>query len=81
MLEMINHPKHYAGNIECIDAMVDCFGFEETMAFCLLNSFKYLWRCEKKENKSEDIKKSIWYLNEYLKLENCKNESTHTNSV
>lgn len=68
--ECVNHPNHYAsGNIECIDAMVECFGKKSTEDFCLLNAFKYLWRCNIKENKNQDIEKANWYLNKYLELE------------
>lgn len=68
MNDNVNHPKHYAGKIECIDAMKQCFGTKQTQDFCKLNAFKYLWRCENKNNKLEDIKKAIWYLNKYVEL-------------
>ncbi len=64
----VNHPKHYAGNIECIDAMTQCFGTDNVKNFCKLNAFKYLWRCQNKNNEIEDVKKAIWYLNKYVEL-------------
>ena len=65
--DMVNHPEHYTGNIECKDAMKECFGEDTYKHFCLLNAFKYIWRCMKKHNTpTEDIKKAIWYLNSYL---------------
>lgn len=68
-IEMVNHPDHYkSGSIECIDAMVECFGKQSTQDFCLLNAFKYLWRCKEKENLVQDIKKANWYLNKYIEL-------------
>lgn len=64
----INHPSRYAGGqYECIDVMVDVFGVEAVKHFCLLNSFKYIWRAEHK-NGVEDIKKANWYLNKYVEL-------------
>lgn len=65
----VDHPSHYQGQIECIDAMIDCFGTKATQDFCLLNAFKYLWRCESKNKKIEDIEKAKWYLEHYLTLE------------
>lgn len=66
-VETVNHPSHYSGDIECIDAMLQQFGVEKVKSFCLLNAFKYLWRCDKKhDNNIEDIKKAMWYLNKYL---------------
>lgn len=64
----VNHPKHYTGNIECIDAMTQCFGADNVKNFCKLNAFKYLWRCQNKNNEIEDVKKAIWYLNKYVEL-------------
>jgi hypothetical protein len=64
----VDHPSHYAGEkYECIEVMREVFGDEAVRHFCLLNAFKYLWRCGKKhESPDEDIKKDIWYLNKYL---------------
>ncbi len=67
----VNHPQHYTGSIECIDAMLQQFGKEQVKSFCLLNAFKYLFRCNKKHNTPiEDIKKAIWYLNKYIEIVN-----------
>lgn len=68
--ETVNHPSHYLdGKIECIDAMVECFGKEATKNFCVLNAFKYLWRCESKhETPEEDIRKAMWYEAKALEL-------------
>lgn len=65
----IDHPAHYAGEIECIDAMLETMGRDDVRAFCLCNAFKYLWRCKKKhETPEEDIEKAVWYLRKYLEL-------------
>ena len=67
--DTINKPSHYASSkIECIDAMESAYGVEAVMHFCLCNSFKYIFRSQKK-NGSEDLKKAIWYENKYLELE------------
>lgn len=67
----VEHPSHYTkGKIECIEAMLSAFGKEQTMAFCKLNAFKYIWRSENKGKFVEDIEKSIWYLNKLLELNN-----------
>lgn len=65
----IDHPAHYAGKIECIDAMLETMGRDDVRAFCLCSAFKYLWRCKKKhETPTEDVKKAAWYLGKYLEL-------------
>lgn len=66
MVEKVNHPAHYGGAIECIDAIAvathDLSGEE---AFNTGNAIKYLWRWKKK-NGVEDIKKAIWYCNRII---------------
>lgn len=72
--EAVNHPDHYkTGNFECIDVMLECFGVEAVKNFCLLNAFKYLYRCEHKEKRLEDIKKGMWYLEKFIELESANN--------
>jgi hypothetical protein len=63
MKEAVNHPNHYnqINGAECIDIINQLkFGF------CLGNALKYIWRCEEKGNKEQDLKKAIWYLNREL---------------
>lgn len=63
------NPPHYRGEIECIDAMLQQFGREKVMAFCELNAFKYLWRCEQKHNEPfVDVGKAMWYLGKFKEL-------------
>lgn len=65
----IDHPAHYAGKIECIDALLETMGRDDVRAFCMCNAFKYLWRCKKKhETPEEDVEKAVWYLQKYLEL-------------
>ena len=69
MSDNINHPAHYeTGGIECIDAMVASQGCECVQDYCLCNAFKYIWRCQHKGSRVEDIEKAIWYLNKWLSL-------------
>lgn len=56
----VEHPSRYTGgSIECIEAV---------KTFCICNSFKYLWRHDRK-NGVEDVKKAVWYLNKFIELE------------
>lgn len=66
--DVVNHPKHYEGKIECINAMIEARGVQEVKAFCLCNTFKYLWRLGKKDNALQEAKKAQWYLNKYIEL-------------
>lgn len=60
--------EHYKqGSIECIEAMEAAFGKKDLRTFCLINAFKYIWRCKYK-NGTEDIEKAISYLEKYLTL-------------
>ena len=54
----VNHPKHYAGR----KADVECIMFTELMPSLAANAFKYVWRCDNKGNKTEDLEKARWYL-------------------
>jgi len=56
--EMINSPAHYRGLIEPIEVIE-----EFNLGFNLGNAVKYILRCEKKGNKSQDLQKAMWYLN------------------
>lgn len=56
-MEHVDHPRHYnqIKGVECIDVA-------EQMNFNLGNALKYIWRCENKWDKVEDLKKAIWYI-------------------
>ena len=55
--EYVNHPRHYnqIQGVECIEVA-------EQMNFNLGSALKYIWRCEDKWDKVEDLKKAIWYI-------------------
>jgi len=60
----VNHPPHYnTGKIEVIDAVEDW-----KLGFHCGNAVKYIARADHKDNKIEDIRKAIWYLQRYLTL-------------
>lgn len=66
MFEQVNNPDHYnlhPSGIECIDVT-------RHMNFCLGNALKYIWRCEYKGNKEQDLRKAIWYINKELENDN-----------
>lgn len=60
--DMVNRPPHYAGEIECIDAMVAAFGLEAVQTYARIAAFKYQWRAGKKDAMPQEISKAIWYL-------------------
>lgn len=64
----VNHPAHYeVGNYECIKVMEAIFGSDYVFNFCVCNTFKYLWRHQRK-NGFEDLDKARWYLTKALEL-------------
>lgn len=60
--EHVDHPKHYAGKIECIDYIQDKLTKEEYIGFLKGSIIKYLDRLGKKEDDYADCKKAMWYL-------------------
>ncbi len=62
----VNHPLHYEGAIECIDAIEAALGDGELFrAYLSGNAFKYLWRFRKKHG-VEDLQKCKWYVEKLL---------------
>lgn len=61
----VHNPSHYSEgcSIDCIESMRIAFGDDDTIKFCLLNSYKYLWRYKMKNGK-EDLDKA----DEYIKM-------------
>ena len=59
----VHQPAHYQGDVECIDVMVQVFGWEMVRDFAIVNAFKYQFRCmNKHESPDEDLKKAAWWL-------------------
>ncbi len=73
-VDNVNHPPHYlAREIYCncpIDKTeIECIDISRHFNFNLGNAIKYIWRCDFKDKKKEDLQKAIWYLaNEILNL-------------
>lgn len=65
MTDFVNHPPHYEGAIECIEAIEASMTPEAFKGFLKGNCMKYLFRYEKK-NGLEDLKKCEWYLNHLI---------------
>lgn len=65
--ETVNHPNHYnTGKFETIEVIEDW-----NLSFNLGNAVKYISRCEHKNNKVEDLKKAIFYINREIE-KRCK---------
>lgn len=59
----VNHPVHYQGSVECIDAIMSATeGLDGDEAFLVGSVIKYIWRYRKKGKPVEDLKKARWYL-------------------
>lgn len=68
-MEQVNHPSHYDRHgIECIEYSVD-------MSFTLGNALKYIWRCDGKGNREQDLRKALKYLS--LDGESTRDASTY----
>lgn len=65
--DMVNHPPHYQGKVECIDAIESALGEDAFYAYCRGTALKYIWRTGKKWDAKEDIRKAIWYLERIVK--------------
>ena len=66
MSDVVNHPSHYQGKVECIDCLEAATeGLEGIEAVCTANAIKYLYRWKKK-NGIEDLRKCSWYLNRLI---------------
>jgi hypothetical protein len=72
--DSVHRPSHYQGKVECIDAIESAVeGLEGIEAVCVANIIKYVWRFKKK-NKTEDLQKSLWYLNKLISLQESDRE-------
>ncbi len=71
-INAVNHPTHYQGSIECIDAIDSALeGMSGPEAFSAGNVIKYVWR-HKEKNGVQDLEKAEWYLQHLIKLETKK---------
>lgn len=67
-IDNINHPPHYNNsNAKCeCGHTIECIEVTRHLSFNIGNAMKYLWRCELKGNTIEDLKKSIWYIQDEI---------------
>lgn len=66
MSDVVNHPAHYQGKVECIDCLEAATeGLEGIEAVCTANAIKYLYRWKRK-NGLTDIKKCRWYVDRLI---------------
>lgn len=61
MSDPVNHPQHYGGESDPYEAIkiIEAWG----LGFNLGNTVKYIARAGKKGDRTEDLKKALWYLN------------------
>lgn len=63
----IKRPTYYTKGVECIDVMMQQFGANSVLQFCILNAFKYMFRCKQKhDDPIDDLKKAQWYINKAI---------------
>jgi hypothetical protein len=61
MTDFVNHPPHYQGSIECIEAIEASMSPEAFKGALKANVMKYIWRYEQKGG-AESLRKAEWYL-------------------
>ena len=61
--DAVNHPSHYTSD----NSGIECIEITRHMGFCDGNCFKYLFRAGDKIDALEDLKKALWYADEYQK--------------
>ncbi len=77
---MVYHPNHYNDGYrrECWDEMVQIFGVEATVSFCMLNVYKYLYRAGLKEGNTYEMdrEKAKNYYKKALELSKDMNKTS-----
>jgi hypothetical protein len=61
--DVVNHPTHYTDH----PSGIECIQITEHMGFNLGNAFKYIWRCDLKNDAIEDLHKAVWYVEREIK--------------
>jgi len=57
--DTVNHPKHYTSD----DCSVEAIEVTSLLPACISNAVKYVWRCGKKDEDLQELKKALWYIN------------------
>lgn len=63
-VDLVAHPPHYTQH----PSGVECIQITQHMNFNLGNALKYIWRADLKGSSIQDLQKSIWYLENEIKL-------------
>jgi len=77
----VNHPDHYQGKVECIDAIEGALGIDGFIDHCRGTAMKYIYRAGRKNNSKrskkkslkgkdttvQDLQKAVWYLQRAIK--------------
>lgn len=58
----VNHPAHYAGEIETIEYIRDKLTEDQFVGYCIGNVIKYVSRYRKKGEPAQDLEKAAVYL-------------------
>ena len=59
MSDTVHHPKHYTSD----DCGVEAIEITSLLPACISNAVKYVWRCGKKDEDLQELKKALWYVN------------------
>ena len=59
VVDAIHHPKHYTSD----DCGVEAIEVTSLLPACISNAVKYVWRCGKKDEDLQELKKALWYIN------------------
>lgn len=57
--DFVHHPKHYTSD----DCGVEAIEVTSLLPACISNAVKYVWRCGKKDEDLQELKKALWYIN------------------
>ena len=57
--DAIRHPKHYTSD----GCGVEAIEVTSLLPACISNAVKYVWRCGKKDEDLQELKKALWYIN------------------
>ena len=70
-------PAHYTqGPVHCIDAMVSAFGKHAVRTYCIINSFKYIWRCTTHPaGVTQNLQKAIWFCQKANELRSASDSA------
>lgn len=57
--DYVHRPKHYTSD----DCGVEAIEVTSLLPACISNAVKYVWRCGKKDEDLQELKKALWYIN------------------